>query len=492
MALTLDQLKGIPGLFGADQTIPWGTVNYGDVYGQEQPGSANMPMLNLDPSTMTNGNWGWNLLPTSQTGGKQLYFHYGEPAQGTRVGDSYGAGGGQNGEFPASSLYERVLLGGNDPSKNLGYLTDTAPVARQVQSTPDESWFSQFMQGPAIPLFSFLGAGAMGAGGMGNFLGSFGEGLGAVGGASGFGVGGGAGGVAGGEMAFDPFADFGGDYFSGFQDYLGGSGGISASDLADMQSWMNGEGNFANDILGNGPRLPNGTPVDLFAANTLNQLGNGSSILRAMMGGNGGGSLLGAGIGGLLGALGANSKPAGTTTSVQDIPDWLKPYVIGNLTGAIGAQQSLTGNKAVMDAATPEYLKTIRGNYLNPASNPYLDQTYQHAANLMGANVDSRFEAAGRYGSGAHQGVLQEGLGNLANQIYGMNYQTERGRQAAAVGGAPGFTSNAATAAFAPYTGLSGLFPNVRSTSTPYFTNPLGGILSGATAGSQLGKAIGF
>jgi len=370
MALTLDQLKSIPGLFGADQTIPWGTVNYGDVYGQEQPGSANMPSLAIDPSSLTQDNFGWYKLPTAATGGKQLYWHYGEPAQGTPVGSSYGAGGGANGEFPG--LYERALLGGNDPEKNLGFLVDSAPVARQVMSTPDESWFSQFMQGPAIPLFSFLGAGAMGAGGMGNFLGSFGEGVGAAGGAMDMGVGlgdvFGLGDVpwgvnpqSGGNM-FDPLADFGGDYFSGASDFTGGA------DLSGIDNWLANEGNFTNDILGTGPKLPNGTPVDLFLANTAKTLGVTPMNLLNMFKDSGGfskglGNLLAAG----LGAYGANRQ----ANSLMDIANQARadrqPYLNASLSYLTNPNAYFAGpGKSAMDAT----LRGLSASVGNPIGSP--------------------------------------------------------------------------------------------------------------------------
>lgn len=200
-------------------------------------------------------------------------------------------------------------------------------------------------------------------------------------------------------------------------------------------------------------------------------------------------ALLGAGIGGLLGGT-SGSKPAGTTTTVQDIPDWLKPYVTSNLNMAAGARDKLLAGSNVTDAATPEYLKTVNGAYLDPSTNPWLDATYKHAAGLVGAGVDSRFESAGRYGSGAHQGVLQEGFNNLATSLFGGNYQAERARQSAAITGAPAFDTSAASAKLAPYTDYASLFPNTRSTTTPYFTNPGAGILGGALAGGSIGKII--
>lgn len=73
---------------------------------------------------------------------------------------------------------------------------------------------------------------------------------------------------------------------------------------------------------------------------------------------------------------------------------------------------------------------TINGDYMN--NNPYLDATYNQMARKVGDSVNSNFSAAGRYGSGAHQGVLGETLGNLATNVYGDNYRTERQNQLAA------------------------------------------------------------
>lgn len=145
--------------------------------------------------------------------------------------------------------------------------------------------------------------------------------------------------------------------------------------------------------------------------------------------------------------------------------------------------------------AMAQYLKMVNGDYLNPSSNPYLDATYNHAAGILGSGIDSRFSKAGRYGSGAHQGVLQEGLGNLANDIFGGNYQSERARQVAAIGGAPGFLQSNAAAAFAPYTLFNNLLPRAANTTgteqSPYYTNPLSGAIGGGILGAQFAKQYG-
>jgi hypothetical protein len=90
-----------------------------------------------------------------------------------------------------------------------------------------------------------------------------------------------------------------------------------------------------------------------------------------------------------------------------------------------------TAGSPVMDAANTNALDTIQGKYLDPASNPYLQKTYDDAAGAANSSVNSAFSSAGRYGSGAHTGVLADKNNQLANQIYGGNYQQERSRQTA-------------------------------------------------------------
>lgn len=183
------------------------------------------------------------------------------------------------------------------------------------------------------------------------------------------------------------------------------------------------------------------------------------------------------GIGDVLGGLGTRQAGTTTTTStnVQDLPDWIKPYVTNNLNRAQDVRNGLDVSP-IGDAGTAELMKTINGGYLT--SNPYLDQIYDHASKLIGAGVDSRFESSGRYGSNSHAEALAEPLAGLAGNLYGGNYSAERGRQAAAAMGAPSFGMGLEQSALYPYTAFSGLIPNLRTgtgtETSPYFDNPLG------------------
>lgn len=206
---------------------------------------------------------------------------------------------------------------------------------------------------------------------------------------------------------------------------------------------------------------------------------------------------IGAGIGGLLGASSGGSRPAGSTTvtTAQDIPEWLKPYITGNLAGAQTTRDQLTGaNNGLMNLAVPGYAATLRGDYLDPNSNPWLKSTFNQAADLTNARINSIFEGANRYGSGQQAGAIGTADSMLASNIFGGNYQAERARQNAAIGGVPQFNAGASTAAFSPYSAFNSLIPGLRTgaETSPYFTNPLGSALSGALAGGVLGGAAGL
>ncbi len=161
-------------------------------------------------------------------------------------------------------------------------------------------------------------------------------------------------------------------------------------------------------------------------------------------------------------------------------PDWLEPYAkeLSNLwmntvvdpnTGELRpydpnldqrvaqfdpAQQSainriidLSGSTDVQNrlgAAGEELTKTLKGEYLDPETNPYLRDTYNAASRALQDEYTSTtspelMSAALRakaFGSSAYQEYsdrqrfqLGQNLGDLATQIYGGNYAMERDRQ---------------------------------------------------------------
>jgi hypothetical protein len=201
------------------------------------------------------------------------------------------------------------------------------------------------------------------------------------------------------------------------------------------------------------------------------------------------------------------------------------------------AQQRATMGNPLVPAAQQAAQQTIQGGFLG--GNPFFEgafkgatqgaQTaYQDATQLALSNASR----AGRYGSGAMGtaldragGVFANALTNTAGQLAFENYNTERGRQQAMIGAAPGLaaadysdinqllqTGQAAEgyqeaamadavnrfnfAQQAPYmklqSYLSGAYgaPSGMQQTTPVYRNQMGNVLGGAIAGAALGSGV--
>ena len=78
-------------------------------------------------------------------------------------------------------------------------------------------------------------------------------------------------------------------------------------------------------------------------------------------------------------------------------------------------------------------------NLLNPiaqgGANPFLEQTFNQAADVVSDRVNSQFAGSGRTGSVANQQVLQRGLNDLATNIFGGAFENEQNRRLAAAQG---------------------------------------------------------
>ena len=183
--------------------------------------------------------------------------------------------------------------------------------------------------------------------------------------------------------------------------------------------------------------------------------------------------------GGLLGNK--SSKNSGTQVSKQELPDFLQPYApeyaqrvqdVANLpyneygynrvapftedtlAGMDMARNAANYNQPLWDQAQGELSKTMSGAYMSPDSNPWLKSTYDAAASRMadaykngtGAQTNAAAGFGGAFG-GSAQAELQgqqsrafgDSLGQFANNLYGQNYQAERGRQLGAVQAMPSF-----------------------------------------------------
>lgn len=108
------------------------------------------------------------------------------------------------------------------------------------------------------------------------------------------------------------------------------------------------------------------------------------------------------------------------------------------------------GGSPVVQAGQNQVQQTAQGDFLN--ANPYLDAMYDRAASAMSRNfaegvmpsIDARFAQSGRFGGGLQAATRDSAmdqfgrsLEGLAANLYGQNFQQERGRQLQAAGLAP-------------------------------------------------------
>jgi hypothetical protein len=114
-----------------------------------------------------------------------------------------------------------------------------------------------------------------------------------------------------------------------------------------------------------------------------------------------------------------------------------------------GIQNQATNNpltSAQQDLAT----KTLQGGFLG--SNPYLDQTFERAAQATQGQLASQFAGAGR-NVDQSQGLRAQQLNDLSTQIYGGAYSDERNRQNQVLGMSPQLQQGA----YADYDRLAGV-----------------------------------
>jgi hypothetical protein len=165
-------------------------------------------------------------------------------------------------------------------------------------------------------------------------------------------------------------------------------------------------------------------------------------------------------------------------------------------------QRGITGSPVINDA-TDLTRQTLAGDFLTPDSNPFLQQTFDRAADLTRTRLSSEFAGSGRNLNAALPARSEE-LQTLASNIFGGNFARERALQANAVNqslplGNQDFTNIQAQldAANFPTDNLidriAALAPAAGGTavsSQPLTRNRATGALGGALAGAQLGTVI--
>ena len=108
---------------------------------------------------------------------------------------------------------------------------------------------------------------------------------------------------------------------------------------------------------------------------------------------------------------------------------------------AINSQVARAGvGNPLVQASQANLVDTASGNFLN--SNPYLDATFQQAMRSALPSINATFGMGSRTGSNAHTQAIGQTASDLLTDIYGDNYQQERGRQLQTAALAPAFAAN--------------------------------------------------
>jgi hypothetical protein len=197
--------------------------------------------------------------------------------------------------------------------------------------------------------------------------------------------------------------------------------------------------------------------------------------------------------GALLGGLGG-SQQAGTVTTEEGLPDWLKAYAKPALDKySTDLQNYQIDPYGVMPSAMKEFQNTISGMYLDPSTNKYLEDYYKLGAERIKGSLSPSFGHMQAFGQ--HSGYnesLSRGLGDFATGLYGGNYAKERDRQTQLTASAPAFIGQSSQAAFQPYSQYLQTIGSLgKKKDEPYFENTFGNILGGALAGGSLGRIWG-
>lgn len=97
---------------------------------------------------------------------------------------------------------------------------------------------------------------------------------------------------------------------------------------------------------------------------------------------------------------------------------------------AMGLQwnRALQGSPVLNEARGLTY-DTLRGDYLSPDTNPYLQQYFQQGLEQSLPSLNATFSNAGRTGAEAQSQGLADTYGALSRDIYGGAYENERQRQ---------------------------------------------------------------
>lgn len=176
---------------------------------------------------------------------------------------------------------------------------------------------------------------------------------------------------------------------------------------------------------------------------------------------------------------------AGDVASVYNMNQPGLQAMAGQVQGMVPElMQRFNAGNPLLKAAQGYNSDILSGKYMS--GNPYLEAALAKARGNVTNTVNSQFGSAGRYGSGAHTGVLTEQLANAENSARMADYNAQMGRMDQAAQGAAGLAQ-------ADYIGLPEILQTAGAGATmPYvgttaYTNALGNLFNGGTQKQSAG-----
>lgn len=163
--------------------------------------------------------------------------------------------------------------------------------------------------------------------------------------------------------------------------------------------------------------------------------------------------------------------------NLQNLTNTVNSTVPG-LSGDVAGWSPITGQ------TQDYYSDVIGGKYLDPSNNPGLAGILDRTARDVTNQTNSQFSMAGRYGSGAHTGVLADSLADAENNVLYQNYAQERANQGAAAGAA----GQAGASSLAQLLQAAGVGAELPYAGTNALSSGLSSLFSG---GVQKGPGIG-
>lgn len=139
--------------------------------------------------------------------------------------------------------------------------------------------------------------------------------------------------------------------------------------------------------------------------------------------------------------FGARNPFMGATAAAARAPNAGLQALSPWMTGQAGANPFISQIGAIAGQpasgiGTDTLTQAAGGGFIN---NPFLDQAVGRATDAVRQNVSTMFARGGRFGSSAHQDVLQKGVGDVASQMYGQAYQSDMANRMGAAGQLAGY-----------------------------------------------------